>query len=66
MSKELEIKVGVGMGIIQPQRINITFTNSQKDKIGEFYFEDEQWHFEGDTSESAKVFIKEVKRMFNQ
>ncbi len=34
------------------------------EEIGKFYLKEEQWHFKGDTAESAKVFINDVKRMF--
>ena len=50
--------------IVDPTK-NITFTNPQREKIGAFYYEDEQWHFEGEMAESAKVFVKWLQETFD-
>jgi hypothetical protein len=50
--------------VVNPTK-NITFHNPQGEKIGAFYYEHEQWHFDGEMAESAKVFVKWLQETFD-
>jgi hypothetical protein len=50
-----------------PQEINLTFNGSNNKYLGKFFInKDGIFDFEGDCTESAKVFVRELKRMFNK
>jgi hypothetical protein len=38
-------------------------TNDNKE-VGKFFLKDGLFEFEGDTTESARIFVEEIKRMF--
>jgi hypothetical protein len=51
---------------LQPQEIYIKFHEIDDTPLGKFFInKDGLFDFEGDCTESAKVFVREVKKQFN-
>ena len=50
----------------KPQEQNIVFRENDNTPLGKFFInKDGVFDFEGDCTESAKVFVREIKKIFN-
>ena len=65
-NKHLISNKDIGTLQLKPEEISITFTESNNEHLGKFFInKDGLFDFEGDCTESAKVFVREVKKQFN-
>ena len=65
MESELHFSSAEGLTITQPKQIKeLSFVGENGDIIAKFYWENEL-KFEGNAEESAKVFIKWLKELWN-
>ena len=55
----------IGLSIYKPDYY-IAFSDPYKKEIGRFFLKDDKIDFEGDITESAKMFVEELKRMWNK
>tara|TARA_R110000822_G_scaffold2258_1_gene10846 strand:- start:64 stop:285 length:222 start_codon:yes stop_codon:yes gene_type:complete len=71
MTKEKMNKFAVSnkeipVSTIKPQSVNIVFHENDNTPLGKFFInKDGVFDFEGDCTESAKVFVRELKKIFN-
>ena len=56
----------IGVLTVKPQEQNIVFHGNDNTPLGKFFInKDGVFDFEGDCTESAKVFLRELKKIFN-
>ncbi len=53
---------------LKPNTFNLIFNdvNKHDNQVGRFFIKDGKLDFEGDATESAKIFIEELKRMWDE